>query len=32
MKEFILILAIFGCFAYGLWPLALVLILLYLWF
>jgi hypothetical protein len=32
MKELILILAIVGLLAIGLWPFALVLIILYLWF
>jgi uncharacterized membrane protein YpjA len=32
MKELIFILALVGLLAYGLWPLALVLLVLYLWF
>jgi uncharacterized membrane protein YpjA len=32
MKELIFILALVGLLAYGLWPLALILFLIYLWF
>jgi hypothetical protein len=32
MKELIFIIAIVGLLAYGLWPFALILFLIYLWF